>query len=109
MRLSLLLALSLFVPVMALAQTLKQVEVTNLPEVQDVFVTNEVPSAPAPPRFQFVGFTSATYTANLGGYFGAARKCQLDFPDSRICEYSEVARTTVVSLLTGMTHVFSRA
>lgn len=82
----------------AFGQTPKEVEVINLPAVQDVFVTNPpvVPPVASVPRFQFVGFTTATYTGNLGGYFGAARKCQIDFPDSRICEIEEAAKTTHV-------------
>ena len=60
------------------------VEVTNLPEVQDVYVTNP-PGAAPPAGFQLVGFTSATYTGDMGGNFGVAKKCQLEFPNSRMC------------------------
>jgi hypothetical protein len=74
-----------------------EVEVTNgpqspVPVVGQVEVTN--PSAPA--RFQLVGFTSTTYTGNLGGYFGAAAKCQVEFPRARMCTLAEVALTSDV-------------
>ena len=71
------------------------VEVTNLPDVQDVHVVNQQPPAPAPAssRFQLVGFTSATYTGDMGGHFGVTQKCQLEFPGSRMCTVKEVAAT----------------
>jgi len=110
-----LLFVALVLP--AAAQTVKQVEVVNLPEVQsvevtnlpevqavgvtnlpavqDVFVTN--PSAPAPPaRFQLVGFTFQDYDGDLGGVFGATQKCQLDFADSRMCTTLEVLDTVKI-------------
>ncbi|GAG53354.1 unnamed protein product, partial [marine sediment metagenome] len=82
----------LFVPVAAFAPPVKQVEVTNLPAVQEVTgaveVTNlpsvqdvNVVNAPSPnsaTRFQLVGFTTQTYTGNMGGYFGVTLKCQLE-------------------------------
>src|SRR5262245_55265177 len=80
-------------PVIAMAQPLKQVEVTNLPAVQDV---NIVGGGTAPARFQIVGFTTATYTGDLGGLFGATRKCQLEFPESRMCNPLEVQETTSI-------------
>ena len=33
---------------------------------------------------------------NLGGVFGAAEKCQIDFPDSRMCNVREVEETTAI-------------
>ena len=92
-----LVFLVLLVPGVALGAEPKPVEVINLPEVQDVFVTNPtVPPAPSVSRFQFVGFTAATYTGNLGGFFGAARKCQIDFANSRMCRRTEVEETTTI-------------
>lgn len=70
------------------------VEVTNFPTVQDVNVVGGGTSAAA--RFQIVGFTIATYTGNLGGYFGATRKCQLEFPESRMCNALEVRESTTL-------------
>ena len=73
----------------------KQVEVINLPEVQAVEVIN--PTSPAIlPRFQLVGFTSAVYDGKLGGFFGAALKCQQEFPESRLCHISEAVETTEI-------------
>jgi hypothetical protein len=82
----------------ASAQSIKEVEVTNLPEVQDVNVTNTpLPVTVAPPaRFQLVGFTSATYNGDMGGHFGVTRKCQIEFPNSRMCSLEEVAATTAI-------------
>jgi hypothetical protein len=62
----------------------RQVEVTNLP------------AASGPARFQLVGFTTATYTGNMGGHFGVTRKCQLEYPGSRMCSPEEVALTTTI-------------
>src|SRR5262245_6027894 len=87
-------------PVIAMAQPLKQVEVTNLPAVQDVNIVGGG-TAPSSSRFQIVGFTAATYNANLGGFFGATQKCQLEFPESRMCNELEVQQTT--SLPGGLT------
>ena len=98
MRLMFFVVSVLVVPLWAVAaEPTKPVEIKNFPEVQDVFVTNSPePSPPSPSRFQFVGFTTAIYTGNLGGYFGAARKCQLEFEESRICHISEVEKTTIL-------------
>ena len=64
------------------------VEVTNLPAVQDVNVTN-APAGPAS-RFQLVGFTAATFHGG-SGLFGFMIACQAEFvPDSRICMSREV-------------------
>ena len=63
-------------PLTAVAGEPKEVEVINLPEVQDVFVTNPPADPPAASvsRIQFVGLTTASYTGNLGGVFGATTK-----------------------------------
>lgn len=47
---------------------------------------------------QFVGFTVATYTGNLGGLPGAAAKCSAEFPGSFLCTIADydLANTTVV-------------
>jgi hypothetical protein len=113
-----LAALAVFVSAAPVfAQSVKQVEVTNLPAVQDVNVTNDstnpvevtgevsvtnlsAPSGAA--RFQLVGFTSATYTGAMGGNFGVTQKCQLEFPNSRMCSIEEaVATTSIPSGLSG--------
>ena len=107
MRLFLVLVL-LFVPLSSVAQQTKPVEVTNFPAVQDVEVLNlpavqDVNVVNAPPtstsrasRFQLVGFTSASYTGDMGGHFGVTRKCQLEFAESRMCTFEEVAATTSI-------------
>jgi hypothetical protein len=81
------------------------VQVTNLPAVQEVVGAVEVtnlPAASAPARFQLVGFTSATYTGAMGGPFGVTQKCQIEFPNSRMCSVEEVILTTTIpSGLTG--------
>ena len=97
-------------PVIATAQTSKQVEVinfpnpqnvagsvevTNLPAVQDVNIVGGG-TAPSSSRFQIVGFTTANYNGNLGGYFGATQKCQLEFPESRMCNPLEVKESTTL-------------
>ncbi len=38
-----------------------------------------------PPAPRFIGFTSATYDANLGGVFGANAKCRAQYPGSQFC------------------------
>jgi hypothetical protein len=73
------------------------VEVVNPVDVQAVEIVNPVAPTPAPPmRFQLVGFTTATYTGGMGGHFGVTQKCQLEFPDSRMCTLEEVAATTAI-------------
>lgn len=73
----------------------KPVEVINLPEVQDVNVLN-VPPAAVAARFQFVGFTTDSFSGDLGGFFGGHLKCQMDFPQSRMCTIGEVQGTTTI-------------
>lgn len=76
----------------AIAQgpTPKEVEIINTP------LEVEVASAPPPLRWQLVGFTNAAYTGNLGGHFGATQKCQIEFPDSRMCLAIEAKQTTTL-------------
>jgi hypothetical protein len=69
------------------------VEITNEPVA--VEVVNPPPASP-PVRWQLVGFTTATYTGAMGGHFGVTRKCQLEFPNSRMCSLEEVAITTTI-------------
>ena len=81
--LPLLVVAALVLPAAAGAQQVKQVEVTN-------------PSV----RFQLVGFTTnQNYNGNLGGWFGATEKCQMDFPGARMCTFDEVRNTTVIPAL----------
>jgi hypothetical protein len=40
-------------------------------------------------RVVFRGFTTATYTGNLGGYVGANQKCSQEFPGSGLCTLSD--------------------
>lgn len=118
---SIALLIAALVPLAAQAQSIKQVEVINLPAVQDVTGTVEVtndaanpveiagevevtnlPAASGAARFQLVGFTSETYTGAMGGNFGVTQKCQLEFPNSRMCNEVEVSETTSIpSGLTG--------
>ena len=95
MRLFLVLVF-LFVPLASVAQQPKQVEITNLPEVQAVEVVNTLPASGSCSRFQLVGYTSTAYNGAMGGFLGVAQKCQLDFPDSRVCRHSEFRGTTTL-------------
>ena len=94
------LVTALIVPLAAYAQAApKQVEVINDPLV--VEVVNPAPPSP-PVRWQLVGFTSATYPGAMGGNFGVTQKCQLEFPNSRMCSIEEaVATTSIPSGLSG--------
>ena len=73
----------------------QDVAVVNAPAVQDVNITNTVlPVTPAPvARFQIVGVTSTTYTGRLGGPWGAAEKCDAEFPGTRMCTIEEARRS----------------
>ena len=96
---SLLIAVFVSVPLAAQAQAPKQVEVINDPLA--VEVVNPAPPNP-PVRWQLVGFTSATYPGAMGGNFGVTQKCQLEFPNSRMCSIEEaVATTSIPSGLSG--------
>jgi len=59
--------------------------------VQDVYVVN--PPTPTTTQaggpIQIVGVTSATYTGDLGGPWGAAEKCDAEFPGTRMCLIDE--------------------
>ena len=72
----------------------KQVEVVNFPETQNVTGTVSVANLPAgSTRFQFVGVTAATFTGNKGvGTFTLA--CQQEYPGSRMCTSQEILWTT---------------
>ena len=71
------------------------VEVTNLPAVQDVNVTNAPPGPPS--RFQLVGFTTATFTGDSGGVLAFTLACQAEFTaDSRMCMSQEILETVDV-------------
>ncbi len=77
---------ALVLPTAVGAQKVKEVEVTNLPEVQAVEVG----------RFQLVGFTVPDYTGDLDGPFGAAEKCQDEFAEFggiRMCTTLEIFGT----------------
>ena len=105
---------ALFVPLAALAQTVKQVEVTNLPAVQevtgsvevtnglanpvevtgDVTVTN-LPTPTGAARYQFVGFTTAIFDGGQG-VRTYTQSCQVDFlSTARMCTSEEVLNTVV--------------
>ena len=75
----------------ASAQATKKVEVINDPLAVEV-----VNPSPPTARIQLVGFTAATYTGNMGGPFGVAQKCQLEFPNSRMCLRIEAQQTTTI-------------
>ncbi len=89
----------LFVPFAAYAQAAKQVEVTNLPAVQEVTgsveVTNDtanpvevtgnvaVTNCPTPTgtaRYQFVGFTTASFLGSRGGTGASPERATRTFP-----------------------------
>lgn len=44
-------------------------------------------------KVKYMGKTTATFTGNLGGALGANAKCQVDFPGSHFCNYSEFLQT----------------
>jgi hypothetical protein len=71
------------------------VAVTNLPAVQDVNVVSAPPAGGASPRFQLVGFTTATFTGGQG-VLGFTLACQQEFADSRMCTSLEILETTKV-------------
>ena len=120
------LLIVLFVPLAAYAQAAKQVEVTNLPAVQEVTgavevtndtanpveVTGDVTVANLPPptaaaRYQLVGFTAATLSGQ-SGVLALTLACQLEFPGSRMCASREVIETVSIPdnlNLTGMAWV----
>ncbi len=68
----------------AQAQTAKEVVIVN----ELLAVVCKVP--------QLLGFTSATYTGYMGGHFGVTKKCQQEFPESRMCTLEEVAATIAI-------------
>jgi hypothetical protein len=99
MRLLAVLTVLVFVfgllAVQASARTVKQVEVTNFPDLQNVVGQVEVTNLPTPPTvgwFQLVGFTVATFMGDQG-VFGFTRACQGEFSGSRMCTSVEVMRT----------------
>jgi hypothetical protein len=75
------------------------VEVLNFPDPQNVAGAVEVTNDAANPVQVEVTnrsggsvevlITQATYTGNLGGYYGATEKCQLEFEGARLCVYSD--------------------
>ena len=83
------------------------VEVSNLPSVQDVNVTNEplAVTASTPSRFQLVGFSTNPLTGDAG-VLGMTLECQNDSPGSRMCTSTEVMETVAVpASLTGLAWV----
>jgi len=68
-----------------------------------LYLDGGVATLPGP---RFVGFTTATYNANLGGNMGANAKCQAQFPGAQFCSITdyraaEVDSTTTVPPGTG--------
>lgn len=59
-----------------------EVEILNLPE------PTECPAPSGPLTFMFLGFTEEVYSGNLGGLYGAAQKCEAEFPGTnpRMCD-----------------------
>ena len=114
--LSVALLTALFVPLAAFAQPVRQVEVTNLPAVQEVTgaveVTNDtanpvevagevavtnLPTPTAAVRYQLVGFTAAVFLGDTG-VLGFTAACQSEFSnaDVRMCTSEEVMTTTTI-------------
>jgi hypothetical protein len=87
-----------FLAVHVSAQTIKQVEVINFPDPQNVTgqveVTN-LPTCEAPARFQLVGFSSETFTGGQG-VLGFTAACGAEFPGSRMCTSVEAMETVRV-------------
>ncbi len=87
------LVTALVVPLAAHAQAPKQVEVINDPLA--VEVVNPAPVSCDQKRVQVVGVTSAVYNGDLGGHWGATRKCDAEFPGSFFCtDIGEFRKTT---------------
>jgi len=81
--------------VQAAGQMVKEVEVINFPDPQNVIGQVEVTKLPAPQpvaQFQLAGFTVATFTGDQG-VLGFTRACQGEFPGSRMCTTVEVMGT----------------
>ena len=78
------------------------VEITNLPNVQDVSVVNEplLVTGEPPPRFQLVGFATATRLGDAG-VLVFTLACQEEFLGSRMCSSIEVLETVDVPSLAG--------
>jgi len=71
-------------------------EVTNLPAVQDVNVTNPPTCSVGPEaRYQLVGFTSLALLGD-SGVLGMTVACQQEFAGSRMCSSVEVMETVQV-------------
>ena len=98
------------------------VAVSNLPSVQEVNVTNDatnpvevvgavevtnLSTSSSPSRFQLVGFTSVPYDGDMGGHFGVTLKCQIEFPNSRMCSLEVAATTAIPAGLSGDAWVHS--
>jgi hypothetical protein len=49
---------------------------------------------------QYLGLTASTYTGALGGVLGANAKCQITYPESHACSYSELVSSGATSLAT---------
>ena len=80
------------------AQPVKQVEVTDFPDPQNVVGFVEVTNFPAPAtpsRFQLVGFSSTPVTGGTG-VLAMTAECQNNFSGSRMCTTLEVAETVVL-------------
>jgi hypothetical protein len=62
-------------------------------------------------RMVFRGFTTATFTGDLGGFPGAHTKCSSQFPGSSLCTRSDydLANTSVAAPASGAWIDFSRA
>ena len=48
-------------------------------------------------NIELVGFTTATYTGDLGGLPGAAAKCRVDFPGSFLCSVADYDRANTTA------------
>ena len=77
-----------------------EVEVTNLPEVQDVNIVDGAGSSCEVKRFQLVGFTTATFLGTEGP-LGFTRACDAEFPSSRWCTSAEVLDSVNLPALSG--------
>ena len=74
----------------------QDVEVLNLPAVQDVNVLSAPPAAACASRFELVGFTSATPSC-ASGLFPLTQACQSEFGGAaRMCSSVEVIETSSI-------------
>ena len=62
----------------------------------------------APRTVAFVGYTTASYTGNLGGFVGANAKCATEFPGSWLCTIVDYQKANPITATAGAWIDFNR-